>query len=172
MMEAKAKAMSKVKAKPSVKAKAKPKKSEIETRDDRPDLRDFIEHVIGRLLSASVLVYILSLAFFTARTLFISIPIGIAYMAVVVIVVRRMSNNSEKRIRKGKRYKFMDVNNLSGWIMVFGLLAMIGGFLLLLDLWISNNLKHYWYLTVLSAVLMLFSVIFLPDGIGDTSVSS
>ncbi len=168
MVEAKAKPRTRV----STKTKPKQKESEIETSDDRPDWRDFIEHVIGRLLSASVLVYVLSLAFFPARSLFITVPIGITYTAVAVIAVRRMSRNSKSRVRKGKRYKFMDINHLSGWVMVFGLLAMLGGFLLLLDLWISSNLMHYWYLTVLSVMLMLFSVIFLPDGIDDTSVSS
>jgi len=162
----------KVKAKPKVRTKAKLTEKEVKTRDDRPDWRDFIEHVIGRLLSASVLVYFLSLAFLPVRSLFISVPIGITYMAIAVLLVRRMSRNSKKRIRKGKRYKFMDINNQSGWIMLIGILAIIGGVLLLIDLWTTGNLKHQWYLTVLSAVLILFSVISLPDGIGDTSVSS
>jgi hypothetical protein len=78
-------------------------------------------------------------------------------------IERSFYNNNGKRRRKGKRYKFMDIEHQSGWITLFACVAIFAEGLVLVWLWVSNNLEHYWYLTVLSAVSMLFGLIFLPD---------
>ena len=144
------------------KKRRKAKKNVVESIDERPDLRDFIERVVGTLASMSFLFYCCCLGFVPRRSLFLFIPLGVAFYAGLIIVGRKVHAQSEKRRRKGKRYKFFDVQNESEWIFWLTKLGMVGAMFLLGWLWVSNNLKHDWYLTALVPVLVFICLIFTP----------
>jgi len=129
----------------------------------RPDARDFLVHVIRRVVVLAFFVYAFWVASLSMRSMFLFAPIGVAYFAGIVIVGKRVYKNSGKRRRKGKRYKFMDIEHQSGWITLFAYLAMIGGGFLLFWLWVSGNLLRQWWLAVPATVVMLAGGIFSPD---------
>jgi hypothetical protein len=131
----------------------------------QPDLRDFIERVFETLAIGSFLVYCCWLGFAPKRYLIILIPLGLVFYAGLIIAGRRFYANNEKRRRKGKRYKFFDVEKESEWIFWLSKLGMVGAMFLLGWLWVSNNLKHYWYLTALVPVLILICLIFTPASV-------
>jgi hypothetical protein len=148
-------------------SKARKKKNRVKEidngNDQRPDLRDFIERVIRTFVSGAFLIYCCCLGFLPRRSLYLFIPLGLAFYAGFILVGKRVYANSEKRIRKGKRYKFMDVDNESEWIFWLTKLGMIGAMFLLGWLWATNNLKHYWYLTAFVPMLMFICIIFTPE---------
>ena len=129
----------------------------------RPDARDFLVHVIRRVVVLAFFVYAFWVASLSMRSMFLFAPIGVAYFAGIVIVGKGLYKNSGKRRRKGKRYKFMDIEHQSGWITLFAYLGMIGGGFLLFGLWVSGNLMRQWWLAVLATVVMLAGGIFSPD---------
>jgi hypothetical protein len=129
----------------------------------RPDVRDFVEHVTERLAMMVFVVYLFWVASLSVRQLFIFVPAGIAYMAALIVVVRRRAKSPRKRGARGRRYKFMDIEHQSGWITFFAYLAMIGGGLLLFWLWVSGNLMRQWWLAVPATIVMLAGGIFSPD---------
>jgi hypothetical protein len=145
---------------------SKVKEEKVNSVDNRPDVRDFIVRVIGAVTSGALVVYIVWLCSLPKRSMFIFAPIGIAYFIAFVIVGRRIRKNNEKRRRKGKRYKFMDVEHQSGWITALAMISMVGGMLVFLMLYMTRLLTHYWYLAIPVALLTLAGIIFSPERAG------
>jgi hypothetical protein len=129
----------------------------------RSDVRDFIEHAIGRAAVFAAIAYLFWVVSLPKRSMFIFAPIGIAYFIGLVIVGKMIWRNRQKRVRKGKRYKFLDIDHQSGWITFFAYVAMIAGGSALFWLWASGNLVHQWWLAIPAAIVTLAGGIFSPD---------
>jgi hypothetical protein len=136
--------------------------------DKRPDVRDFIERVIISVASWALALYVVWFSFLPKRSMFIFAPIGIAIYIGFEIAKRRAWKNNEKRRRKGKRYKFMDVEHQSWWITILAMISMIGGILVLVMLFITQLLTHYWYIAIPVALLTFAGTIFSPERAGKT----
>jgi hypothetical protein len=145
----------------------KVKKEKVNSVAKRPDVIDFLMNAIRTVASMALVIYFLWVISLPKRSMYIFTPIGIAFFIGFVIVGRRIWKKNEKRRRNGKRYKFMDVERQSWWITALAMISMIGGGTVLMMLWMTHLLAHYWYITIPVAFLTLAGAVFSPERAGE-----